>query len=283
MYSKEIDVRTYPIIGPSFMVHKNLISITKKLINKSILHRNDIMSPNGKIFGYQEFKQFYNININFLDFYSLTHCIPKESKHMLSTKLPKENVKQTFLERILNVQKVSHFVYVNIRSRAEYNRGHEEKWAVILNKNLDTNMWSEIYLNNFRCCVDSSMRAFQYSILLRTVPTNKFLFRCKLVASDKCYFCNENTESIEHVFYLCPFVKNFWFKVISMIDLSEYANQKLEISEFLLGVTTGKHKDSINFLFTIVKRYISVDISGPEMNQYRIHKDNDKYRIHKEK
>ena len=41
-----------------------------------------------------------------------------------------------------------------------------------------------------------------------------------------------------------------------MIDLSEYANQKLGISEFLLGITTGKHKESINFLFTIVKRYI---------------------------
>ena len=176
MYSKEIDVQTYPIIGPSFMVHKNLISITKELINKSILHINDIMSLNGKISGYQEFKQFYNININFLDFYSLTHCIPKQWKHMLNTKLPKENVKQTFLERILNVQKVSHFVYVNVRSRAKYNRGHEEKWAVILNKNLNTNMWSESYLNNFRCCVDSSMRAFQYSILLRTVPTNKFVF-----------------------------------------------------------------------------------------------------------
>ena len=93
MYSKEIDVRTYPIIGPSFMVHKNLISITKKLINKSILHINDIMSPNRKILGYLEFKQLYNININFLDFYSLTHCIPKEWKHMLSTKLPKRKCK----------------------------------------------------------------------------------------------------------------------------------------------------------------------------------------------
>ena len=84
MYSKEIDVRTYAIIGPSFVVHKNLISITKELTNKSILHINDIMSPNGKIFGYQEFKQFYNININFLDFYSLTHCIPKQWTKVLN-------------------------------------------------------------------------------------------------------------------------------------------------------------------------------------------------------
>ena len=80
MHSKEIDVQTYPIFGPSFMVHKNLISVTKDLINKSILYINDIMSPNGKIFGYQEFKRFYNININFLDFCSLTHRIPKRWK-----------------------------------------------------------------------------------------------------------------------------------------------------------------------------------------------------------
>ena len=114
---------------------------------------------------------------------------------------------------------MSHFVYVNIRSRAKYNRSHEEKWAVILHKKINTTMWCEIYLNNFRCCVDSSIRGLQYSILLLTFSTNKFLFRCRLVASDKCYFCIEKTESIQHVFYLCLFVKNFWLKVISMIHL----------------------------------------------------------------
>ena len=41
-----------------------------------------------------------------------------------------------------------------------------------------------------------------------------------------------------------------------MIDFSENANKKLGMSEILLGITTGKHKDSINFLFTIVKKYI---------------------------
>ena len=30
----------------------------------------------------------------------------------------------------------------------------------------------------------------------------------------------------------------------------------LGMSEILLGITTGKYKDSINFLFTVVKRYI---------------------------
>ena len=29
-----------------------------------------------------------------------------------------------------------------------------------------------------------------------------FLSQCTLVASDNCYFCNENTHSIEPVFYL---------------------------------------------------------------------------------
>ena len=44
------------------------------------------------------------------------------------------------------------------------------------------------------------MRAFLFCILLRTIHTNKYLFLCKLAASDKCYFYNENTESIEYVF-----------------------------------------------------------------------------------
>ena len=57
------------------------------------------------------------------------------------------------------------------------------------------------------------MRSFQYRLLLRAIVTNKYLYFCKLSQTDKCYFCEVNTETIEHLFWDCSIVKNFWFKV----------------------------------------------------------------------
>ena len=61
------------------------------------------MNPKGKVFVYQEIKHFYSINIVFLHFYSLTHCLPRQWQNISANKLTSKNVKQTVLERILKI------------------------------------------------------------------------------------------------------------------------------------------------------------------------------------
>ena len=68
---------------------------------------------------------------------------------------------------------------------------------------------------------------------------------CFDVASDKCYFCNENTVSDEHVFYQCLTFKSFLFKVTSIIDIQKMQIKVLECVKFIWVKTTGKYKLSI--------------------------------------
>ena len=42
--------------------------------------------------------------------------------------------------------------------------------------------------------------AFKYNILLRTLPTNKYLFICKLIETQAYCFCEIITETIQHLF-----------------------------------------------------------------------------------
>ena len=58
-----------------------------KFIEKRIWYINDILTPDGKTFGFEEFKKYYNIKINFMDFFSITHSIPRLWKGSLIKKL----------------------------------------------------------------------------------------------------------------------------------------------------------------------------------------------------
>ena len=70
------------------------------------------------------------------------------------------------------------------------------------------------------------MRAFQYKILLRIIPTNKYLKVCNIIDNGSCYFCHSEVETIEHLFYLCPIVKELW------VNLAENMRPYLDITPF---------------------------------------------------
>ena len=73
--------------------------------------------------------------------------------------------------------------------------------------------WEHFYSVNFQSIIDSKLRSFQYKLLPWAIPTNKYLFQCKIKYSDLCYFCHETTESLEHLFWFCPKVKGFGIRL----------------------------------------------------------------------
>jgi hypothetical protein len=55
---------------------------------------------------------------------------------------------------------------------------------------------------------------FQYKFLHRTILTNTFLYKCRLVETELCAFCGETRETILHLFCDCNIVKNIWLKKV---------------------------------------------------------------------
>ena len=120
---------------------------------------------------------------------------------------------------------------------------------------------------NFESCIESSLRAFQYSILLRTIPTNKYLMRCNLVNNDKYFFCEINIESIEHLFFFCLIVRKFLFVVLGKIDAPLEIINGISASDFLLGYISGSLHNSINYLIILIKRFVFLT----KINQNNLH------------
>ena len=64
---------------------------------------------------------------------------------------------------------------------------------------LHTFEWDSIYLLPRKVTIESRTRDFQNKILNRILFTNKMLFKMKISDTDKCTFCNEEEETIEHL------------------------------------------------------------------------------------
>ena len=89
---------------------------------------------------------------------------------------------------------------------------------------------------------------------------------CNITDNEYCYFCNDDIESIEHLFYFCPVVKDFWDKLAERMKPYLDITSHLEPQNVLLGYLETENRRFLNHLFNIVKRYIySTKCNGKQL------------------
>ena len=184
-------------------------------ISKEITWNNTFIKSNGKMFFEKSWfdrgiqliehiydfrkKEFYNFNEllslydlpkkYFLFYNSLISSISKEWK----SKLKVENEynyqrKETLLHKTLNKRHVNKFLYQQQLQKEEIaDIKHESKWTNIFEEN-NLN-WKDIYITPIKPTIDTKLRDFQYKFITRILPTNTFLYKCKISNSNLCDFC----------------------------------------------------------------------------------------------
>ena len=98
-------------------------------------------------------------------------------------------------------------------------------------------------------------RSFQYRLLQRAIVTNTQLCKWKIIQDDRCYFCREERETIEHLFFHCRTVQQVW------TDFFQYIRQRFSVvvqegpvAILFNQIVAGNHV--ANFLCLIAKQYI---------------------------
>ena len=66
------------------------------------------------------------------------------------------------------------------------------------------------YLNSFHYTKSSNLRNFQFKLLHRKIPTNKFLYTIKVINNNLCTFCKKDIETLTHIFWTCEIAQNVW-------------------------------------------------------------------------
>jgi hypothetical protein len=206
-------------------------------IEKGVMRIRDIILDDGTVLSHNQFQSKYNIRVNFLQYAGVVKSIPKEWKVALIIDQERKIAQtKSKIQNILTLPKVSKFVYKKlIESKIERPDKCIEKWKNDLTMDIEIEKWRQFCSNVYTVSQIPHQQYFQYKLLNRILTTNEQLNKWGIVDSELCVLCDEEIETIKHMFLECEVVKLFYRDLENWI--SKAANFTFEFSnaEFLFG------------------------------------------------
>ena len=97
-------------------------------------------------------------------------------------------------------------------------------------------------------------------ILHNIYPTNILLCKMKVKENNKCTYCNELLDCIEHFFFECPVVRDFWRYIEQHMLINVQVHlTAIDILFSIKCFDVGKIKlKKMNHVILIAKMYISI-------------------------
>lgn len=89
----------------------------------------------------------------------------------------------------------------------------QSKWMADCENYENLIKWDKSYMLPFYCTKETKLQTFQFKLLHRRIATNDYLHKIGISLTDKCTFCDQNAESLIHLFWGCELVQTFWQKI----------------------------------------------------------------------
>ena len=115
------------------------------------------------------------------------------------------------------------------------------------------NQWKKHYSLTQTITTDTTLIWYQYQILHRILATKELLYKMKYVDSDLCDFCNQDTETIEHLLYECDIVKVLWRDTERWIKNTTGQNTTFTKNTIIFGMENDKDNTVPNWLILNIK------------------------------
>ena len=118
--------------------------------------------------------------------------------------------------------------------------------------------WKEIFKIPYLCARESKIQSMQYQILNRYFPCGNTLNTWYKTNSYVCIFCGMS-ESIEHYFYTCDIIKDFWTSFRKWWKNIYECDIELSVCEVIFGVPNEMNDimiDCLNFCILYAKQFI---------------------------
>ena len=93
----------------------------------------------------------------------------------------------------------------------------KHKWSMVLNVEISQVELNNAFNNIWRITNNSKLRSFQYLILHHAIVTNRNLYHYGMLDYDICSLCDDEAESIVHLFCECYLVQEFYIDVKLLI------------------------------------------------------------------
>ena len=163
-----------------------------------------------------------------------------------------------FFDKIHQNTKLCKYVYQLVtKQKAPREIKVQEIWkTTLLEDNID---WKYMYIQPIKLTNETKLREFKFKFLNRIVPNNSFLFKCKIVSSSLCDFCNANPDSLEHMFWECHNIQSFWNSFTNQIIAPITSNKTVNFKNIVwCNILEESETNSLiaNYLILLAKYFI---------------------------
>ena len=233
--------------------------IYKNWYQKGIKYFKDIYDDITKtIRPYDRLKDLYHLpDTDFLKYLALIESIPKRWKTNIKHENTNIPMALKTINQVIKANQTNKFVYhFLMEKKAPTDNKSEQKWTEQFRG--DNLKWKNIYTNRLSATKETKLQNFQYKFLMRIIPTNKFLLKCNIAMSALCDFCTMEIETINHLFWECLYVQQFWTELSNLLK-----NCNIDITFSLrtitFGITQRINNPNIqvkNFIILLAKYFI---------------------------
>ena len=169
-----------------------------------------------------------------------------------------DKVTQRYVKHVLCVKR-----YENCKDSIKSMKKYEDKLYI------QEAEWKVIYTMPKSVIVDNRVLELQFKLLHRIIATNKFLYKIQKIESPRCHNRAMFIETIEHLFYECMIVRNFWLNITGMWNMYFSKNVTFTCKDIMVGYNLNNLEEHVceNILILYVKHYIYVCKLGERLPQ----------------
>lgn len=208
-----------------------------------------------RFFTYPEIQFIYGHGaISFLQYYGIINAVPKEWVSML-----KENVYilESFTFPYENfVGKTTQQTYNLIVTDKNALRHLHTKWNDKLEHEITYDVLLDSFHHLYELVPDTKMRDFQFRFLHRAIYSANTLYKWKLVDLPRCLYCENEYETLEHLFYSCPYVRTFWERFMAWFECA--TNIEINLTPEMVMFCNCEDNKLLNTLLIMAKQHIFV-------------------------
>ena len=184
----------------------------KKWFERGILLIKDLFNVDGTMHSREHMSNILGSNIPFTTYFGIKIAIFNKWPMLKNSN---NNVIQfgpempDFIKVICKTSKGSGVIYDFFLSNIQTYPKSCQKWEAIpvFTDQID---WNKIFRNIFNFTSDTKLIWFQYRIVHRIIATNKYLVLIGVKNNSVCNLCNNEIETIEHLFFYCIHAQKFW-------------------------------------------------------------------------
>ena len=222
------DILAQPIWNNSHLKIDHKVFFDKTLAESGIYYMRDIIMQNGMFKSFSVICNEYNCSkSSYLRYFAIVSAVGATWKKVLRE--PDElgfDLHAPFqdegLENFLALKRPTQHVYNFFIKKLCKNNSYANnltKWANDTNQTLENLiLWSNRFLIPFKSTLDTKIRTFQFKFLHRRIATNDYLCKIGVKQTPLCNFCENDGQSLIHLFYKCERVKQFWNEVHSWMQ-----------------------------------------------------------------